>query len=157
MDVPMRRKEHENSTPEFFAHVLSHADELYVAFCTDGAPYVLPLNHVYVDGKIYFHCALEGRKISCIKNNAQVGFSTATDVQILPEKATTWFKSVVGTGRMRIVEDAEEKIHALAAITRRFQAQCEVPATPKMLARTAVLCLEIESICGKEKSSTHKA
>ncbi len=156
MTIPMRRKEHQRTDEAFFSQVLKQADVLYVAFSTEAAPYVLPLNHVYVEGKIYMHCALEGRKIDCIKQNPQVGFTAATDVSIVPEKATTWFKSVVGVGCMRIVEEDEEKIFALSALTQRFKAHCQTPTPPKSLARTAVLCLEIESMCGKEKTSTHK-
>jgi len=35
------------------------------AFATineDGSPYVVTVNYVYYNGKIYFHCALKGKK-----------------------------------------------------------------------------------------------
>ena len=38
----------------------------------DGQPYGVPLNYVYEDGKIYFHCAAEGRKLDNIAVNSRV-------------------------------------------------------------------------------------
>jgi nitroimidazol reductase NimA-like FMN-containing flavoprotein (pyridoxamine 5'-phosphate oxidase superfamily) len=35
----------------------------------DGYPYSLPVNHICADGKIFFHCALEGHKIDAICGN----------------------------------------------------------------------------------------
>ncbi len=150
--IPMRRKELERTDEAFISHVLSTAEDIFIGFSTEGAPYVLPLNHVYADGKLYMHCALEGRKMRCIEQNPQVGFSTAIDVTIVREKSTTIFKSVVGTGRISIVEDTEEKCFALDSIAKRFEARCPVPTPPKSLERVAVLRIDIESVCGKEKT-----
>ncbi len=151
MPNPMRRHTCERTDTAFLVDVLQRAEEMYVAFNTDAAPYILPLNYVYTSNKVYFHCALEGRKLDCLRKNAQVGFSTAVDIQVLPEKASTLYKSVIGTGTMHVVEDEQEKIMALDAIAKRYVAQCESPTPPQMLARTAVLCLEIDYMCGKEK------
>ena len=35
----------------------------------ENYPYAIPLNYVYYDSIIYFHCAKEGHKIDSIKNN----------------------------------------------------------------------------------------
>ncbi len=147
----MRRHQYERKDPAFIADVLQRAEEMYLAFATEAAPYIVPLNYVFTQEKIYFHCATEGRKMDCLRHNAQVGFSTAVDVQVLPEIASTLFKSVIGTGSLRVVEDEQEKIMALDALAQRYAAQCQSPTPPAMLARTAVLCLDIESVCGKEK------
>ena len=32
----------------------------------EGYPYAVPLDFVYEDGKIYFHCAKEGHKLDAI-------------------------------------------------------------------------------------------
>ncbi len=154
MNIPMRRKNKERRDAQFLRHVLTRADELYVAFATqgthgdNGAPYIIPVNFVYVEEKIYIHCALEGRKLECIRHNPYVGFSTAIDIQIIPEEATTNYKSIVGTGRACIVQDTQEKDYALHAIATRFASDCTKPSSH--IARTGIIRIDIETLCGKE-------
>ena len=38
-------------------------------FDATGYPYIVPLNYVYYQGKIYFHCAHEGRKLDNLTAN----------------------------------------------------------------------------------------
>ncbi len=157
----MRRKDLERKDPEFLQKVLGTADEIYVAFSAesdletgqDKAPYVVPLNFVFLNDKIYFHCALKGRKLDCIKANPSVGFSTAIDIVVVPEEASTLYKSVIGTGVASLVEDLAEKGLVLDALAQRYAANCEQPATAAMLTKTAVVRIDIESICGKEKTA----
>ncbi len=151
MSIPMRRKNCERRDPAFMADVLTRAEEMHVAFSTDAAPYVLPLNFVYTQDKIYFHCAIEGRKLDCLRKNPAVGFSVIVDSRVISEQATTIYKSVVGHGRISLVDDVQEKIAILHALASRYNAHCESPTPPEKFARTAVLCLEIEDMCGKEK------
>ena len=40
----------------------------------NGYPYALPLDHLYDDGKLYFHCAAEGHKIDAIKANPHASY-----------------------------------------------------------------------------------
>ena len=35
-----------------------------------GYPYAVPLSHVYADGHVYFHSALQGHKIDAIGNES---------------------------------------------------------------------------------------
>ncbi len=145
----MLRKDREQTDQAFFDGVLSDAQEIFVAFNHNPAPYIIALNFVHLSGKIYMHCAQEGQKLDCIKANAHVGFSAVADVEILPEKATTAYRSISGTGKAYIVEDISEKIYALDALALRYMANCEMPTPAKMLMRTAVIRIDIENITGK--------
>ncbi len=153
MHTPMRRKNLERKDPTFVNDVLQRANEIYIAFQSPDAPYVVPLNFVYFEGKIYFHSALQGRKLDCLQYNPKVGFSAAVDIAIIPEKASTIFNSVIGTGHASIVEDVAEKGRALDALAKRYNAACEMPATDKMIEHTAIVRIDIESICGKGKNA----
>ncbi len=146
----MRRKDKARPEQEFMDEVLNTADDIYIGFSTTGAPYVIALNFIYLHGKIYFHCAREGRKLDCVKANAQVGFSTALDIEVLRDEASTQYRSVSGSGKAFIVDDMEEKRDVLNALAARFQANCEIPATDKMVNSTAVVRIEIEEMCGKQ-------
>lgn len=127
------------------------AGEIFISFSGAEFPYVLPLNFVWLDGRIYVHCAFEGRKVSLLAQDDRVGFAAALDVTIVQEKSTTWYKSVSGCGRMRTVTDQEEKRRVLDALSLRYAARCPRPAPDAMLRRVNVLCLEIESVTGKER------
>jgi uncharacterized protein len=68
---------------------------------------------VYEDGKIFFHCAKEGHKIDGIRRDEKVSFCVVDKDQIVPEKFTTFFRSVIVFGRARIVSEDAVKRHAL--------------------------------------------
>ncbi len=71
----------------------------------DGYPYGVPVNHVYADGKILFHCAVSGHKIDAIRRCDKVSFCVVAHEKILPEERATSFLSVIAFGRARIVDD----------------------------------------------------
>ena len=76
----------------------------------DGYPYTIPLNFVYKDGKIYFHCAKNGHKLDAIKQNNKVSFCVIEKDEVDSEKLTTLFRSVVVFGKAEIMEN-KEKTH----------------------------------------------
>ena len=107
---------------------------------------------VWLDGRIYLHCGFTGRKLDLLRQDGRVGFAAALDVTIVRERSTTWYKSVSGCGHIRIVEDTEEKRRALDALSLRYAARCPRPAPEAMLRRVNVLCIDVESISGKERT-----
>lgn len=78
-----------------------------------GYPYTVPLSYFYADSKIYFHSAKSGHKVDAIKKNDKASFCVVDQDEIVPEKFTTYFRSAVAFGRVRILEDREDIISAL--------------------------------------------
>ena len=74
----------------------------------DDYPYAVPMSYVYADGKLYFHSAKAGHKIDAIKRSEKVSFCVIDQDQIVPEKYTTLFRSVIAFGRAQLVEELEE-------------------------------------------------
>lgn len=142
--------------PALPGEILNKAESLFVAFQTGDFPYVLPFNHVWLDGRIYIHCALEGRKIDVLRRDGRVGFSTAVDVCIIREKSTTHFRSLCGTGRVSEVTDTEEKRRALDAISLRFDARCPRPTPDAALARVNILRIDVESLTCRHKNGPRR-
>ena len=85
----------------------------------DGMPYGVPLSHVYENGKLYFHSALNGHKVDLIKQNGNASFTVIAKDEIHPETYTTYFQSVVAFGNVRIIEADDEKKRILEIIGRR--------------------------------------
>lgn len=144
-------KEQLRYDPAWLDAFFQRADEIFVSFSGGEFPYVLPLNFVWLDGRLYLHCGFTGRKLDLLRQDDRVGFAAALDVTIVREQSTTWYKSVSGCGHIRIVEDTEEKRRALDALSLRYAARCPRPAPDAMLRQVNVLCIEVAEISGKER------
>ena len=118
----------------------------------DDRPYGVPMSFIY-DGErsIYFHCALTGKKIECIKHNPNACFSIIAKDEIHPEEFTTYFRSVIVEGIIRILDDRNEMIEALRLLSTKYSPgiDCE-PEIEKGIDRVLILKLDIDSITGKE-------
>lgn len=145
----MRLSKRECSEPAFFDEVFAKAEELFLALNNGDFPYLIPLNFVRLDQHIYLHSALEGTKLDLIRKDGRVAFSLATDVRIDREKSSTYYKSICGTGRASLVEDAEEKRLALDSLAERYAARCPRPAPDATVRRVAVIRIDILSLTGK--------
>ncbi len=115
-------------------------------------PYVVTVNFGYEAGAIYFHSALAGRKLDCVRRNGLVSFFTMVESELIradsPCGYTTHFKSVTGVGRGEELTDPDAKAAGLAII----MAQHGGPTTgfdPRVLARTAVVRVNIREMVGK--------
>jgi nitroimidazol reductase NimA-like FMN-containing flavoprotein (pyridoxamine 5'-phosphate oxidase superfamily) len=85
----------------------------------DGQPYGVPVNFVYENGKIYFHCAMAGKKLDNIALNDKVSFTVTAKSVILQKELSTSYESVVAMGKASLVE-GDEKRHALELVVRKY-------------------------------------
>ena len=89
----------------------------------NGYPYSVPVNFVYLDGKIYFHGAAVGYKLDCMKKDPHVSFSVIGKDDIAKENFTTLFSSVIAFGTIRVIDTMEEKIPVLEAMVGKYSAE----------------------------------
>ena len=85
----------------------------------DGYPYAVPLTYAYENGKLYFHCAREGHKLDAIRRCGKASFCVIDQDQIIPEKYTTNYRSVIVFGTVRILEEGEAA-DAVMALARKY-------------------------------------
>lgn len=88
-------------------------------------PYAVPLSYVYYDNKIYFHSAKAGHKIDAIRKNSKASFCVIEQDNIIPEEYTTYFRSVIVFGKIRILEDENEKLKALEILAEKYSPEQE--------------------------------
>ncbi len=115
-------------------------------------PYAVPLSYVYSDGKIYFHCALTGHKLDAIKQNSKVSFCVIDCDNVKPEEYTTYYKSVIVFGKIRIIENPDEKRKALEILAKKYSPNDDNGILKEIdgsFGRVCMLELEIEHITGK--------
>ncbi len=152
--------------------VLDAAPILYLALHAEPAPHVVPVCFGRDGEVLYIHGSLRGRKIELIRADPRVGFSACTDVKIQAgADACGWSasgRSVVGTGRARVVEDEAERIRGLDAIMRHYDPSWEKSRVgdegsgrpryrPGSLSRTAVIAIQVEACTGKRTGPAEAA
>lgn len=116
-------------------------------------PYAVPLNYVYYNGKIYFHCAITGHKIDIIKKQNKASFCIIDEDTVVPEKYTTFYRSVIVFGKAEIVEDDAEKMAALKELSYKYISKDDKAHLKEINGawnRTCVFSLSVDYVSGKE-------
>lgn len=120
----------------------------------NGYPYAVPLNHLFRDGKLFFHCARSGHKLDAIAQSPKVSFCVVDADQYVPHEFTTHFRSVVVFGRARVLEDASERRRAIEAIADRFSPDEPTEHRDRAIDQSwgslCVVCVDVDHISGKE-------
>ena len=93
----------------------------------EGWPYAVPMSYVYRDGRLYMHCAKAGHKLDAIRACDRASFCVVARDDVLPEKLTTLYESVIAFGRIKVLEDAEEKRSAAVLLGQKYCAGMPAP------------------------------
>jgi hypothetical protein len=115
--VNMRRNDREITDKKIIEDFIAKEHILRVAFYDKGDIYIVPINYgyTYINDKysFYFHGAKAGRKYELSKSKPSVGFEIDGKYKLLESETacdfSADFQSVIGTGKLHIVEDKEEK------------------------------------------------
>lgn len=134
------------------AEVLHSAKFVSLALADADGPYCVPVNFALDDGMLYLHSAKKGRKIEALRHAAESGaavaFCAATDLAPKTgEKACQWgytFRSVLGAGRVRILNDPAQALAGLGVIMKKYSGSDDFPYDDKVLAATAVVVIELD-------------
>lgn len=120
----------------------------------NGYPYAVPISYGYDGSKLYFHCAKSGHKLDAIRNSSKASFCIVDQDMVVPRKYTTYFRSVVVFGTIRILEDEAEKWEAIEKLAVKYAPDDNADNRRQVIAREwANLCmleLTIEHMTGKE-------
>ena len=116
----------------------------YVGLCSDGEPYVIPVNYVYTDGTIVFHGSFTGKKNDFIRANPRTCFVVGRQTGEVRDHAGATSchidnDSVICYGTARLVENVEERWAALNVFNRRFH-----PETDGIARERAEKCCVVE-------------
>ena len=85
-----------------------------------GWPYAVPMSYAFDGEKLYFHCAREGHKLDAIRREARASFCVVDRDEVVPEEYTTYFRSVIAFGRVRVIEDEMQKRDAVELLACRY-------------------------------------
>lgn len=119
------------------------------------AGYGIPINFIWDGGTtVYIHCAPDGHKLKCLDSCAEVSLTVVGRTNVVPNKFTTGYESIVVRGRIERGLPAEERHHALELLLDKFSPNDKTVGlkyAEKSFYRTEILKLHIQSISGKAK------
>ncbi|WP_446897284.1 pyridoxamine 5'-phosphate oxidase family protein [Clostridium sp. LBM24168] len=133
--------------------ILKHGE--YGVLATIGEnnyPYAVPLNYVYFNNSIYFHCAFEGNKLQNIKFNDRVSFCIVGNTEIIPGKFTTKYKSVIIFGHAFIINSEKVKKDILNALVDKYSTSFKkegMEYIDRAVSKTNVIKMSIDHVTGK--------
>lgn len=150
----LRRKKQELSLEESI-DILKEGTSGVLALCGDeDYPYAVPISYVYRDSKLYFHGAKSGHKIDAVRKWEKASFCVIARDEVVPEKYTTLFRSVIVFGRIRILEEETEIRNAAQALAVKYCPDDSEAGRQNEIDRYwETLCmmeLSVEHITGKE-------
>ena len=147
----MRRRGQQLSQEECIDILINEPRGVLAVLGDDDYPYTVPVSHVYVDGKIYFHGSKTGHKNDAIKKHSKVSYCVID--KGVKEKDSWWytFRSVIAFGKITTLTDSAEKIDRLTHLGNKFFPTPEDTddEIDRLLDRTEVFEITIEHMTGK--------
>lgn len=156
----MRKVNQEITDKAIIEEILQNSRVCRLGISDKGFPYILPFNYGYRDNQIYIHCALTGKKIDLLRENSNVCFEIEQTADIVKnDKACKWattYRSIVGYGRVDIIDDPVQKQKGLEIIMAHNGAPDLTEFEPKQVDSVLILKLTIDSLTGKQSGNWDK-
>ena len=149
----MRRSNQQLSKDETISILNRNTSGTLALLGDDNYPYAVPMSYVYHDGKIYFHAAKSGHKIDAIKKHNKASFCVVDQDLIVPEKYTTYFRSVIVFGKINIIENLELINNFAAILAMKYSSNFKDGIKDEIsssINAMVIIELDIEHISGKE-------
>ena len=123
----MRRKDREITDKSSIEDFISKHEIIRIGLIDNGEVYIVPVNYGYTCSNgaytFYFHGAKAGRKYELAKSNPSVGFEIDGNYELVEGKRpcdySAKYQSIIGNGKLKILEDLEEKKKGLNAIMKQ--------------------------------------
>ena len=149
------RRSRQALAPEQCEEVLLRGTSGVLALAGDGGyPYAVPISYLYENSKLYFHCAKAGHKLDAIRREPRASFCVIGEDRVVPAEYTTYFRSVIAFGRIRVLEEDGEKLEAIQRLAEKYapeeSPQSRRNAIHREWAPLCMLEMSIDHLTGKE-------
>jgi nitroimidazol reductase NimA-like FMN-containing flavoprotein (pyridoxamine 5'-phosphate oxidase superfamily) len=148
----MRRKDKEIEDRSEIESIINKSLVCRLAMADENGPYIVPLCFGYKDNTLYFHSAVRGKKIDILRNNPRVCFEFDSDSEIQSGETACKFgmryRSVIGFGTAVIIDNPNDKRHALDVIMANYT-KGQFTYTDEGIRKTAVIRVDIDTLTGK--------
>ncbi len=116
----------------------------------NGYPYMVVVNYVFYNDKIYIHSAKEGYKLENIQNKESVCFSVYDNVKIIGEDLNTIYESLIVFGKAKVIDGDYQVLLALIKKYSNIDDLIAMSLIEKEIHLTSLIEIEIEYISGKQ-------
>jgi len=157
----MRRKDREITDINEKLTVIQKCKVCRIGLSDDNIPYIIPLNFGYVFENeiltLFFHSAPEGKKLDIIKKNNNACFEIDCDSELIEgEEACNYgyaYKSIIGSGKIIIIENPDEKIYALNVLMKhQTEKDITYEFTNEQIKNVCVYKMIVSNFTGKRKN-----
>lgn len=154
----MRRKDREVSDYNKMMKILSACDCCRLGLVDENGAYIVPLNFGYeeVQGKLllYFHGAAAGKKLELIRTQKTASFEMDRRHQLVEGEIacaySNLYQSIMGNGTIQLLDEYEEKIHALKVLMSHYSNKNEWDFKKEQVDMIAVIKMEVTNWSCKE-------
>ncbi len=150
----MRRKNQALSKKEIITILNRGMSGVLALSGDDNYPYAVPISYVYYDNNLYFHCAKKGHKLDAIQRNAKASFCVIDQDKIVSDDYTTYFRSVIAFGQIKVITDEQEKRQAIENLAIKYAPNDTSLGRKMVIDREwtllCVLKMSIDHMTGKE-------
>lgn len=117
----------------------------------DGYPYAFPMDFLYLEGKLYFHCAREGHKLDALAADDRACFCVMDEGYRREGEWALNIRSVVVFGRISRVEDPARAREIARQLGLKYYptAQAVEEELAKAMDRALILELTVDHMTGK--------
>lgn len=136
--------------------IIDEALICHLGFLANGSPVVIPTIHARVDDTLYFHGSPASRMLRGMKEGMEVSIAiTLLDGLVVartPFHQSLNYRSVIVFGASRVVDDPDEKLLALKAVTDHVTPgrwEDSRPPSDKEIAGTLVLAVPLDEASAK--------
>ena len=142
--------------------ILKRAEVGRIAFCDGSTPYIIPVNFIYCEAKIAFHCAWEGKKLDIIKENPNCCLEVDEfmgDVSYHHNaRCHLDYDSVLAFGKARIENDEKQKIRLLQLFAEKYDAIYRKPPSKggkrfskNQVSECCCVVIDVEELTGRQE------
>ncbi len=140
--------------PQQIEAILSKAKFLRLALSDAETPYIVLMSFGYKENAIYLHSSREGRKIDLLKRTPRVCFEADIETEVItaedPCKYNVRYRSVIGHGQAKFLEDYNEKVEGLIVLSEHYGKKGPFEFEEWKVNRLCVIKIEIKKMTGKE-------
>ena len=134
--------------------ILSKAKFLRLGLSDSDIPYIVPMAFGYKGNAIYLHSSQKGKKICILEKNSRVCFEADVETEVMtsddPCKYNVRYRSVIGHGQAKFLEDNNEKVEGLTILSEHYGKKGPFEFEEWKVNRLCVIKIEIEMMTGKE-------
>lgn len=154
----MRRKDREITDYNKMLHIISECDCCHLGLIDEKGAYILPLNYGYEDKNgrliLYFHGATQGKKIDLIREQSTASFEMDRKHELVKADIACdysyLFQSIMGNGKICIVENYEEKVHGLQILMSHYSTNHNWEFSQEQVNAITVIKLDVTNWSCKE-------